>query len=76
LHVEQLPLKQTWPVLHGLLHPLQCDGSFFVFVSQPFVSLLPSQSRNPEAQVPLQFPEPQLRVAIFVLEHEAEQLPQ
>jgi len=70
LHVEQVPLKQTWPELHGLLQPLQCDGSFFVFVSQPFVSLLPSQSRNPETQVPLQTPAAQVRVAMLLLEQD------
>src|SRR6185295_18722778 len=51
-------------------------GSVLVLTSQPFVRLSPSQSAKPATQVPSQLPEPQVRVAMPVLEQDWLQPPQ
>ena len=81
LHVLlQLPLVQlrvtTLLPLQTVGHPSQWSASFCVLISQPFVSLLPSQSAKFVAHVPLQRPPPQVRLAMFAFEHAWPQEPQ
>lgn len=57
-------------------HPPQLSGLVAVLISQPSTRLLPLQSAAGAAQVPLQFPPPQVRVAIPVLEQAIPQPPQ
>jgi hypothetical protein len=76
LHVTHAPFAQLCPFGQALPQLPQFFASVFVFVSQPFVSLLPSQSAYPALQVPLHVALPHVRVAMFVDEQESPHAPQ
>jgi hypothetical protein len=68
--VAMLLLEQAMP------QPPQFAGPVLVEISQPFVSLLLSQSPNPGLQVPLHVPPAQVGVAMLLLEQAMPQPPQ
>jgi hypothetical protein len=61
---------------HDAPHAPQLAVLEAMFVSQPFVCLLPSQSANPAAHVPLHVPLVQARVAMLLGEQVLPQTPQ
>jgi hypothetical protein len=62
--------------LHALPHPPQLSTLVFVLVSQPFVSLLLSQSAQPVVQAPEQTPLVQVGFEIWLLLHVCPHPPQ